>query len=132
MRRLANGIVVEEAFGEFARQSGLEDAEGFAETLSTTKRMGGDVLQMLRSTVSVIATRLEVKREIRTITAQKRMEGNVMKLVPPGIMLYFRSFSPSFLEPLYQGMGGNLLMSLVLVGYVFLIWLMEHFIRIEL
>lgn len=132
LRRMANGVAVEEAFAEFAKKSRLEDAENLAETMATTKRMGGDLLQVIRSTVSVIATKLEVKREIRTITAQKRMEGNVMKLVPPGMLIYFRIFSPGFMEPLYQGMGGKLLMSLLLAAYLFMVWLMEYLTSIEI
>ncbi len=131
LRRMGNGMVIEEAFREFAVDSGLEDTENVAESIELTKRLGGDLLHVIRTTTEVIAAKLEVKREIRTITAQKRMEGNVMKLMPPGMLLYFRIFSPDYLSPLYEGVEGNVLMTVLFGSYLFMVWLMEHFTNIE-
>ncbi len=131
LRKMGNGIAVEEAFSEIAGTSGLEDAENVAESIVMTKRLGGDLLQVIRATVGVIASKLEVKREIRTITAQKRMEGNIMLLVPPGMLVYFRVFSPDYLRPLYEG-GGRVVMTLLFAGYLVMLGLMEHFTNIEM
>ncbi len=131
-RAIANSVPVEEAFGNFAKRSGLEDAQSFAEIYRTVKKSGGDLLRVVSSSVTVITDKTELKKEIQTILTAKRMECRIMKLIPPGMILYFRLFSPGYLDILYGGVLGHLLMTVLLVAYLFLVWLMERITGIEI
>lgn len=131
-RGIANAVPVEEAFRNFAVRSGLEDAQSFAEIYRTAKRSGGDLFHVLQSAVTVIADKTELKREIKTILTAKRMECRIMKLIPPGMLLYFRLFSPGYLDILYDSSGGHLLMTALLAAYLFFVWLMGHITGIEI
>lgn len=131
-RGIANAVPVEEAFRNFAVRSGLEDAQSFAEIYRTAKRSGGDLFRVLQSAVTVIADKTELKREIKTILTAKRMECRIMKLIPPGMLLYFRLFSPGYLDILYDSSGGHLLMTALLAAYLFFVWLMGHITGIEI
>ncbi len=74
----------------------------------------------------------ELKKEIQTILTAKRMECRIMKLIPPGMILYFRLFSPGYLDILYGGMLGHLLMTALLAAYLFLVWLMGRITGLEI
>ena len=131
-RAMENSVPAEEAFRNFAGRSGLEEAQSFAELYATAKRSGGDLMQIIRSAAAVVSDKTEVKREIHTILTAKQLECRVMRLIPPGILAYFRLCSPGFLDLLYEGAFGRGLMTVMLLAYLFLAWLMEHITQIEL
>lgn len=131
-RSIANSVPVEEAFQSFAARSGLEDAQSFSEIYRTAKKSGGDLLRVLQSSITVITDKTELRREINTILTAKKMECRIMKLIPPAIILYFRFFSPGYLDILYDGVGGWALMSALLLAYLALVWLMGHITGIEI
>ncbi len=131
-RAMENSVPAEEAFRGFAERSGLEEAQSFAELYTTAKRSGGDLLRIIRSAAAVVSGKTEVKREIHTILTAKRLECRVMRLIPPGILVYFRLCSPGFLDMLYEGAFGRILMTAMLLAYLFLAWLMERITEIEL
>ncbi len=131
-RAVENSIPMEEVFRGFAVRSELEDAAGFAELYATAKRSGGDLLQIIRSTNTVVSDKAEVKREIRTILTAKQLECKVMRMIPPGILLYFQVFSPGFLDLLYRGVLGRGVMTILFLFYLALAWLMGRITEIEM
>lgn len=131
-RSVANSVPVEEAFQMFATRSGLEDAQSFAEIYRTARKSGGNLLGVLQSSVAVITDKTELRREIRTILTAKKMECRIMKVIPPGMIVYFRIFSPGYLDILYDGAGGRILMTALLLAYLGLVWLMGHITGVEI
>lgn len=109
---------VEQIFDEFARRSGVEDIRNFAEVFRTARRSGGDLVAITRMTSDRIGEKIEVKREINTILAGKKMEGQIMNLVPLGMILYFWLCSPGFLDCLYTGVKGRFVMTILLIIYL--------------
>ena len=117
-RQLQNNQSLEEAFTDMAVRTKDEDILCFAEVFEIAKRSGGDLIQVIKAAERNIAERAEVKREIRTILTAKRLEGNVMNLMPCGILAYFLLCDPAYLEPLYEGMAGRVLMGCLLAAYL--------------
>ncbi len=109
---------IEIVFDEFAQKSGVEDIRSFAEVFRTARKSGGDLVAITKLTADRIGEKIEVKREINTILAGKKMEGKVMNLVPLGIILYFWLCSPGFLDCLYTGLMGRGIMTVFLVIYL--------------
>ncbi len=110
-------IMVEKALEDFAFRSGIEDIQSFAEVFGTAKRTGGDLLQVIKLTGNMISDKIEVKREIITLVAAKRLEANIMKGIPLLILAYLSLCSPGFLDPLYRNVLGVILMTGILMGY---------------
>ncbi len=129
--KLRNNITVEEAFGDLAVRSGLEDVAGFADVFATAKRTGGNIIAIIRSTTDVVRTRIDLKRELMTVTAAPKYECDIMKAVPFGIILYLRLFCPDMMAGLYGNTGGIITMSVVLILYVILCEVSERITDIE-
>jgi tight adherence protein B len=108
---------VEVILKDFADRSGIDDIKNFAEVFDTAKRTGGDLIKIIRSTGNIIRDKIEVKREIITMITAKKFESNIMNLIPFGIIVYLRMFSPDFLSPLYHNLFGILFMTAILVIY---------------
>ena len=64
--------------------------------------------------------KIELEREIESIISANRTECLIMRLMPLGIILYFRLFSPSFLEPLYETSLGRMAMIVLAAVYFFM------------
>lgn len=117
-RQLQNNRSLEDAVADMAERTRDEDIFCFSEVFEIAKRSGGDLLQVIKATERNMAEREEVKREIRTVLSSKRLEANIMNLMPCGILLYFLFCDPTYLEPLYEGVAGRGLMAALLAGYL--------------
>lgn len=123
---------VEECLAELAGRTGIEDVENFSEIFQTAKRTGGDIIKIIQQTGKNIGERIEIQREMETVIAQKKMEANIMSIVPLGIILYMWVASPGFLDPLYHNVFGCILMTVVLVVYILSYLLMKKIVDIQL
>jgi len=121
-RQLQNNQSLEQAVSNMAMRTQDEDMLCFAEVFEIAKRSGGDLIQVIKATERNMAERAEVKREIQTILSAKRMEGNIMNLMPCGILLYFLLCDPVYLEPLYNSIVGRVIMTVLLAAYLGCIW----------
>ena len=130
--KIRNRVSVEEAFSGFAKRSGLEDVSGFADVFATAQRTGGNIIAIIRSTTDMIRTRIDLKREVRSATASAKYEADIMKLVPFGVLLYLRVFSPDMVSSLYGNIRGVIFMTVILAVYLVLSEVTDRIVRIEL
>lgn len=103
---------------EFGRRSDVEDILTFAQIYATARRSGGNLVKIMKRTADHIGEKMEIQQEIQTMIAGKRMESLCMTIIPLLIILYMQIFSPGFLDPLYEGVGGRLFMSGALIVYI--------------
>ena len=108
--KISMGMQLETALWSFAERTGIADVESFAEVFSTARRSGGNLIQVIRNTSGMIASKQEVKNEMVTAITEKKLEAEIMRLVPYGILVYFHFFSGDFLTPLYTTQNGILTM----------------------
>ena len=114
--RVVNGEPIGTALGSFAERTGLDEIRQFAEVFEICKRSGGDLVEVARSTATLIAEKMEVEQEIRVMTAQKRFEARVMAVVPVALTALLAFGSPDYVAPLYTGIG-RIIMTAVLAGF---------------
>jgi tight adherence protein B len=132
INQIQMNITVEKALSDFGERSRIEDIISFAEVFSTAKRTGGDIIQIIKTTGSLISDRLEIKREVITLIAAKKFEATIMKLVPAGILCYLWVTSPGLLDPLYHNLFGAIVMTVLLGIYLITYCVIDKIIAIEL
>ena len=110
-------VSVEALMKDLGRRSGVEDIVVFSEILTTAKRTGGNLVEVMRRTAGNISEKIEMKREIETLISGKKMEANCMTAIPLLMIVYLRVCSPGFLEPLYHNMMGIIVMTGALLVY---------------
>ena len=125
------GITAEQTFQEFAVRSAVEDIETFAAVYSIAKKAGGDMVEILERTSNNLSGRVETRNEIAVLISSKRLEQNIMTLIPVGIILYMEVTSQGLLDPLYGNPLGVLIMTMCLGIYLAAMWLGRKIIRIE-
>lgn len=123
---------LEQILSEFAVRSGCEEIESFAEVFSFAKRSGGNFADIIRTTVSKIAGKIEVEQEIATVLAGKKMEGRIMNIMPVLILAYLNLTAGDFLRALYGNVLGIAVMSMALGVYAISIKLSERIMDIQI
>ena len=94
-----------------------EDIMNFAEVFSVARRSGGDMISIVRNTVSQIRQKSETRSEIETMLSGKRMEQRLMSLIPLFILGYVGVTSPGFFDGMYHTAAGVIIMTILLLVY---------------
>ena len=131
MRGLKNNRTLEELVDDFARRSGVAEIKEFSAMFQIAKRSGGNLGDILKKCIGMIAEKMEVKQEIITIISAKKMENNIMCIIPLGIIVYVDITSPGFLNVLYHNPMGVCIMSICLGVYMFAFFLGQRIVKIE-
>ena len=110
-------IPVEALLADLANRSGVEEIVRFGQVFGFAKRNGSDFARVLRETSQRIGDKIELERELQTMVAAKRLEQRIMNVIPIGILFFVDLTSPGFLQVMYSGVPGRLIMSLCLLVY---------------
>ncbi len=116
---------------DFAERSGCEDIDNFAQVYATCRTMGGDLEKALKSTTDILVDKMNIEREIKTLTAQKKFEGKIISAIPLIVILFLNVCSPDYLTPLYVTAMGRLVMTMALAGIAVAFYMMERLTSIN-
>ena len=108
----------EQVLTDFAARCGIAEVESFAQVFCLAKRSSGDLVSIIESTSHTISEKLRVREEIITLTAAKQTEETIMSFFPVGIILYLNFAFDGFLNVLYEGVIGRIVMTVCLLIYV--------------
>ncbi|MCL6601492.1 MAG: type II secretion system F family protein [Paenibacillus sp.] len=103
--RLEYAQPVEEALHDFSRRAGMEDIERFADVFTVCKRTGGDLVEIVRRTSTVISEKLDIQQEIAVTVAQKKFESKALLVSPLAMVLFMSLTAGDYMEPMYTGAG---------------------------
>lgn len=131
LRQLEMNLSVENIWKEFAARVEDEDARLFVTVFTMAKRSGGDAIGIIRSAVEQIGGKIEVKREIDTMMAAKRLEFKIMSVVPMAMICYLKMSFSGFMNVLYGNPFGVIFMTVCLVIYAGAFELGKHIVEIE-
>lgn len=115
---LQNNETLENLLYALAGRKENEEVLEFAEVFSIAKRSSGNVTETIVIYSGIITQKLEGTREIRTLLAAKRLEQRVMNVMPFIIVMYLEYSNPGYFDMMFHCLGGVLLMTGCLVGYL--------------
>lgn len=114
---LANNVSLEELLLSLGERSGVTDIREFGEVFAIAKRNGGNMTEVLVRTSAIIGQKMEIDREIQVVISAKKMEQQIMNLVPFAIIIYISITSPGFFDVLYHNVLGICIMTICLLVY---------------
>ena len=118
---------------DFAFRSKSEDINNFVQVyILACRNTGGDLEKVIEHTSEIITDKMNIEREIRVITAQKKAEGRIIAAMPPALLLMMNLFSYSYIAPLYETVTGNIIMTGALAAMIYGIILMEKLSDIDI
>jgi tight adherence protein B len=79
---------------------------------SIQSQTGGNSAEVLDRVTESIRERVDLRRLVRTLTAQGRLARWIVSLLPVGLLVAITVLNPDYIRPLYTETGGRLLLAL--------------------
>lgn len=114
INELEMGLKLEDILIEFSNRSEDQSLKDYAKMVSLSSKTGSKLYEVIVNTNQVLQERKELKTEISILVAEKKLEQRLMSLMPILIIIMLKSTAPDFIAPLYNGMEGRIIMTLVL------------------
>ena len=86
VREVNLGLAFDVALENMVRRVRSDDLELMATAITIQHQVGGNLAEILDSIAFTIRERVRIKGEIKTLTAQQRLSGYVVAVLPIGLM----------------------------------------------
>ena len=110
IRKLKIHIPVGQVLSEFAENVEQEDVDNFVTVFTTAQKSGGDSIVIIKDAVKVISEKMETEKEIQTMIASKKLEFEIMSMIPFGMIGYMKLTFGDFLKVLYGNPAGRFIL----------------------
>jgi tight adherence protein B len=100
------GVPLDEALGRVARRMRSEELEYVGLVATLQRETGGSTAEVLDRITQTIRERAELKRLVRTLTAQGRLGGAIVSAIPLGLSALLLVIRPGYFTPLLQSSFG--------------------------
>lgn len=100
------GIPLDDALRNMAERVGSEDLSLVVTSMETARKSGGNLAEMFETISSTIRARLRIKARVKTLTAQGRMQGLVLSLMPLVVGGALAALQPALFAPFVRSAAG--------------------------
>jgi tight adherence protein B len=124
LKEMQYGSTLDDALQELKERMPSEDLELMIQAILIQKQVGGNLATVLDTIVQTIRDRNKIQRQIVTLTAQGRLSGVVIGLLPVivGVLIYF--IEPDYISTLFTHPLGLMLLGAGVfsgtVGFIFI------------
>jgi len=103
------GVPLNEAMRPVAERMDSDDMNQVALVASLHHRTGGNMAEVLERVADSVRERAELRRELRSLTAQARLSRYIVTSLPPCVALVITLLDPGYIGPLFHTTGGVVL-----------------------
>ncbi|HET6463082.1 MAG TPA: type II secretion system F family protein [Candidatus Krumholzibacteria bacterium] len=108
------GLDMKHAVQMMSERVDSTEARLFATALILQRETGGNLAEVLDGTAAVIRDRFRILRDVRTMTAQARMSGGILMLLPLALAVTIMVLAPDYLMGLAHDPSGKYLIPIAL------------------
>lgn len=105
-KEIGLGLSTEVALENMVDRVKSDDLELVITAVLIQRQVGGNLAEILDSISATIRDRIRIKGEIKTVTAQGRMSGMIISLLPVGILLILLLINPEHVKLLFTNTIG--------------------------
>lgn len=95
------GTSTEEALQKMTQRIESDDLDLIVTAVTIQRQVGGNLSEVLDNISHTIRERIRIKGEIKTLTAQGKMSGIVIGLLPLAICAFLFVVNPEYMKPLF-------------------------------
>lgn len=117
---------------DFAKRSGIDDIEDFAQVYESCKTSGGDLKSAIGRATSLIGDKLELEGELKGLLAQKLFEGRIVGIAPFAVVFMIKLTAPEYMEVMTATRQGFFITSFSLLLTGVAVWMTERIHKIEI
>jgi tight adherence protein B len=109
------GMPLEEALEDVAERMDNREVEHISLLAKLQREAGADAGEMVDQVVTTVRERQELRRMVRTLTAQGRFSQLVLTLLPIGSLSFLTFAYNDYVQPLYTTTPGNIVLGVAAV-----------------
>ena len=122
-QQLKIGMSFEDALESMSQRVGSDDLTLVTTAILIARKTGGNVTEIFDKISETIRGRMRIERKVKTLTAQGRLQGVVVSLMPLFLGLIMTLIKPGLMIPFLTSLTG-ILAVLVMCALIFVGWLM--------
>ncbi|MCR4401994.1 MAG: type II secretion system F family protein [Firmicutes bacterium] len=116
MKEMSLGAPTEAALTSLADRVGSEDLELVVTAVLIQRQVGGNLAEVLDNIAHTIRERVRIRGEIRTLTAQGRLSGIIIGILPVALGLLLYAMNPSYIMLLFTHPIGRVMIVMAAIG----------------
>ncbi len=125
------GTPTEEALTAMTSRVSSADFELVVTAVLIQRQVGGNLAEVLDNIANTIRERVRIKGEIKTLTAQGRLSGLVIGLLPFLLALAIFFMNPEYITPLFTNKAGLAMVSVAFLSQLMGIALIRKIVQIQ-
>jgi tight adherence protein B len=130
-KEISLGVETETALENMVARVGSDDLELVVTAVLIQRQIGGNLAEILDNISGTIRQRVRTKGEIKTMTAQGRMSGWIISLLPFGLVAVVATISPAQIITLISDPLGIMMVVMALVMEFIGIMLIRKIVNVE-
>jgi tight adherence protein B len=103
------GKPLEEALANMSERTDDEDLDMVITVFIIQRQVGGNLAEVLDTISQTIRERVKLKNDVKTLTAQGRISGIIVSLLPFALAMALSVLSPAYLKVLFTTLIGRLM-----------------------
>jgi tight adherence protein B len=111
LKEMNLGASTEEALEDMVKRVGSNDMDMVVQAVLIQRQVGGNLAEVLDKIAFTIRERIRIKAEIKTITAQGRMSGIIIALMPVALALMLATMNPEYFSLLWTTTIGKVMIA---------------------
>ncbi|MFH1515519.1 MAG: type II secretion system F family protein [bacterium] len=115
MRETNLGMDVEASLDAMTERVPSEDLDLVITAVKIQRQIGGNLSEILDRIIHTIRERIRIKGEINTLTAQGKLQGIILTLLPLGIAIGIYGMAPDFMAPLFTTLLGKMMIGVAFI-----------------
>lgn len=132
LRDTRMGASLEEALENLSERVGSYDLDVVITAILIQRSVGSNLSEVLDKVAHTIRERVRLKGEINTLTAQKRLSGWIIGLMPVGFVLLMMAINFDYMSVLFTDPLGRLLLVLAIVLDIIGIIVIRRIITVDI
>ncbi len=132
LKEMNLGIPTEDAMSNMAKRIDSDDLDLVITAVLIQRQVGGNLAEVLDSIANTIRERIRIKGEIKTLTAQGRMSGVIVSLLPVALLLALRLINPGYVNILFTHPTGQFMLGTAIAGQLLGIIAIQKIVNIEI
>lgn len=104
------GASMEGALGGIARRMESSDMDMINSALKVQQQVGGNLSEVMDNISDTIKDRIRIRQSLKTLTAQGRMSGLILGLLPVAALIFLTILNPEYMSAFYTTKYGRLLL----------------------
>lgn len=110
----------------------LVDVRIFSTAILVQREVGGNLAEILDNISETIRARFKIRRQLRTFTAQGRMSGLVVGMMPFAVGLAFYAINPDYIRILFEHPLGRIMLAFAITLQIFGYLWVRKIVNIEI